>query len=126
MLDITQLQLPFGISFPFLIGTILEILISGFIFRMSLKAVGGQIKLSRALIFSLAIRSINLIISLFVPPFFEGLYPVVLNGLIWLILVMKLFKIGFVKAVFVAIIQAIITFVFIFLGVPYFIKSIKG
>jgi len=125
MLDITQLQLPFGFSLPFLIGTALEILISGFIFRMSLMAVGGQIKLSRALIFSLAIRLINLIISLFVPPIFHGLYPVVLNGLIWLILVMKLFKVGFVKAVFVAIIQAIITFVFIFLGVPYFIKSIK-
>jgi len=128
MLDIAQLQLPFGITITaeFLIGTILEILISGFIFRMSLKAVGGEVKLSKALFFSLIIRLIGLTISLFVPPLFYGLYAVALNGLIWLLLVMNFFKLSFIKAVFVAIIQAIITFVFIILGIPYFIKSIKG
>ncbi len=128
MLDITQLQLPLGIplTLPFLIGTVLEILISGFIFKMSLKAVGGQVTLSRALLFSLVIRLINLIISLFIPPFFYGLINVVLSGLIWLLLVMNFFKLSFIKAVFVAVIQAIITFVFIFLGIPYFIKSLKG
>ncbi len=128
MLDITQLQSPFVVSLtlPFLIGTVLEILISGFILRMSLKAVGGQITLSRALLFSLVMWLINFTISLFVPPFFYGLYTVVLSGLIWILLVMNFFKISFIKAVFVAVIQSIITFVFIFLGIPFFIESFKG
>lgn len=109
----------------FLIGTILEILISGFIFKMSLKTVGAHVTIARALTFSLIIRLIILTIDLFVPPFFHGLYIVVLNGLIWLLLVMNFFDIGFFRAIAVAIIQAIITFVFIFLGVPYFIRSLR-
>jgi hypothetical protein len=110
----------------FLIGTILEILISGFIFKMSLKTVGGQVTLPRALMFSLVMRSISLIISIFVPSVFFGLYTVMLSGLIWLLLVMGVFKIGFIKAVLVAVIQSIITFTFIFLGIPLFIQSLKG
>jgi len=109
----------------FLIGTVLEILVSGFVFRMSLKAVGAPVTLLKALTFSLIIRSITLIINLFVPPLFYGLYIVVLNGLIWLLLIMKFFKISFIRAILVAIIQAIITFVFIFLGIPNFIRSLK-
>ncbi len=127
MLDIV-FQFPFGIRATpqFLIGTILEILISGFIFRISLKAVGAHITLKRALTFSVIIRLITLITSLLVPPIFYGLYPVILTGLIWLLLVMNVFKLTFAKAIFVAVIQAIIIFAFVFFGISYFIKTIKG
>ena len=109
----------------FFIGTVLEVLISGFVFRMSLKTVGADVTIAKALTFSFIIRLITLIINLFVPPFFYGLYIVMLTGLIWLLLVMNFFKIGFFRAVAVAVIQSIITFVFIFLGIPFFIRSLK-
>lgn len=118
--------LPIQTLTPFLIiGTIVEILISGLIFKISLKIVGGQIKLSRAIIFTIIIKSVNLAISLFAPPFFYNFYVFVLSHALWILLVMKIYKLSFGKAVIVAIIQFIITFVFSLIGVSLFIQNLK-
>ena len=114
-----------GLTLFFIIGSIVEILISGFVFRMSLKAAGGDVTLPKALLFSIIIKSINLIISLFVPPVFYGLYVLVLNSAIWILLVMGMFKLSFARSILVAILQLIITFVFTVIGIPLFIQYLK-
>ena len=121
------LTLPFLETFTpfFIIGTIIEILISGFVFKMALKIAGSQVTLKRALLFSIIIRSINFIIKFFVPPVFYGFYILVLNSAIWILLVMNVYKLRFTGAVIVAIIQMIITFVFTVIGIPLFIQYLK-
>jgi len=109
----------------YIIGSIVEILISGFVLRMSVKLAGGQATIPRALLFSLIVKSINIIISLFVPPVFYGLYVLVLNSVIWILLVMNVFKLSFVRSIFVAILQLVITFAFTVIGIPLFIQYLK-
>jgi hypothetical protein len=109
----------------FLISLLLEVLISGFVFRMSLTFAGAHVTTSRALIFSVIIRVITLLIDLFVPPFFYGYYLVVLNALIWLLLVMEVFDISFYRTLLVVFIQTLINIAFIYLGIPFFIRSLR-
>jgi len=109
----------------FIIGSIVEILIAGFVFKMALRAVGGQITLSRAMIFSIIIKSINIITSVFIPSIFYGLYILTLNTALWLLLIMKVYKLSFARAIIIAIIQLIITFVFTIIGIPTFIQFLK-
>ena len=109
----------------FIIGSIVEVLIAGFVLRMSITFSGGQTTIPRALLFSLIIKLINIIISLFVPPVFYGVYVLVLNSAIWILLVMKVFKLTFMRAILVALLQLIITFVFTVIGIPLFIQYLK-
>jgi len=114
-----------GLTPFFIIGSIVEVLIAGFVLRMSVTFSGGQATIRRTILFSLIVKLINIIISLFVPPVFYGLYVLVLNSAIWILLVMNVFKLSFAKAVLVAILQLIITFVFTIIGIPIFIQYLK-
>ena len=109
----------------YIIGSIVEVLIAGFVLRMSVIFAGGKATIPRALFFSLIVKLFNIIISLFVPPLFYGVYVLVLNSAIWLLLAMNIFKVNFKRAVLIAILQISITFIFTIIGIPLFIQYLK-
>jgi len=114
-----------GLTPFFIIGSIVEVLVAGFVFRMALKIAGAEISFKKAILFSILVKSINLITSLFVPAVFYGFYVFTLNSAIWLLLVMKIYRLSFTRAAIVAITQLIITFIFTIIGIPMFIQYLE-
>jgi uncharacterized membrane protein YvlD (DUF360 family) len=105
----TPIKIPTSPSL--LMGAFIESLISGFTLWLAVKIVGGSSSFMKAVLFSLLMKVIYILLLPLIPSFF-GLFTTIIIGMfLWIILVMKFFKVGFIKAIIIAIVQTIVSVV---------------
>jgi len=129
MVDLVLYQLP-DLSLGFLIGLLIKILISGVTLYLSVKLVGGYADFKKSVLFSAIMDTLNLVVFPIIPVFLGsilgGVISFVLFIVIWLVLVMNFFELSIWKAILVAIVQAIVTFVLAILGIIALIAAAVG
>ncbi|MDI6826783.1 MAG: hypothetical protein QMD36_06440 [Candidatus Aenigmarchaeota archaeon] len=123
---ISQIPINLPLSIPFLIGALVEILISGFTLWLAVKMVGGKANFLKALLFSLLMKFINLFVFPSITVFLGIFLTIILGLFLWLILVMSFFKVGFLKAIGIAMLQVIVSIILVFLAIGAVIISLIG
>jgi len=129
MVDLVLYQLP-TFSLGFIIGLLIEILISSVILYLSVKLVGGYADFRKSILFSAIMDILNLVVFPLFPSFFGiivgAILALVLGVIIWFILIMNFFKVSFWKAILIAIVQVIVTIVLGILGLMAIIGAAFG
>jgi len=110
----------------FLIGTVIDSLISGFTLWLAVRMVGGDADYKKAFIFSLLMNLLGIFVFPLIPSFLGLFTSIIISILIWIILVMKFFRVGFLKAIAVAIVQFIVSLVLGFLAIGALIIGLTG
>jgi len=117
------------LSLSFIIGMLIQILISSIILYISVKLAGGEAKIKESILLTAVMKILNFsIFPLFSNSFgmYSGILSFVLYNALWLLLVMKFFDVSFWKAIWVAIVQGIVEFVLAFIGVMAIIGTLVG
>jgi len=115
MLDnLVLYQLP-SLSMAFIIGFLIQILISSLILWLSVKLVGGYADFKKTVLFSIIMQVLNLVVFPLIPSPFS-LFSIVLYAVIWLVLVMKFFDLSLGRAIIVAVLQVVVGIVLGILG----------
>jgi len=116
----TSILLP-ELSLINIIGSLIGILISGIILYLSVKLVGGEANFKKSVILTAIMQLLNLIVLPLLPSFSSifssAIMVLVLYYGLWLILVMKFFKVSFWRAILVAIAQLIVAIILGIIGV---------
>jgi len=115
MLDnLVLYQLP-SLSIAFIIGFLIQILISSLILWLSVKLIGGYSDFKKTVLFSIIMQVLNLVVFPLIPSPFS-LFSIVLYAVIWLVLVMKFFDLSLGRAIIVAVLQVVVGIVLGILG----------
>ena len=129
MADLLLYQLP-TFSLGFIIGLLIEILISSVILYLSVKLVGGYANFNKSILLAAIMEVLNLVVFPILLNYL-GALPMAILGFIlyyglWLFLVMNFFKVSFWKAILIAIVQVIVTIVLGILGLMAIIGAAFG
>jgi len=117
------------LTFGIVVASIAKILISAVVLYLSVKIVGGKAKFNK----SLFLASVMELLDMFATPLilsYVGFPSLILAALIypiiWLVFVMMFFEVSFFRAIIVAVVQVIISFVLVLIGLTALIAALLG
>jgi len=117
------------LTFGIVVASIAKILISATVLYLSVKIVGGKAKFNK----SLFLASVMELLDLFATPlilsyvsFPSLIVAALIYPIVWLVLVMMFFEISFFRAILVAVVQVIVSFVLVLIGLTALIAALLG